>query len=193
MFFFTWPIPWSLTVGRWQKVRFYINKSNRLQSTFPGRVLHAHDFRDAREFAGKKILIVGARKSAEDIAMQCVKFGSGEVVCTYRHRWDQSKIMQPYWTCVKRDLICQIKTKWGALELREVRLHHTRPVWPVRKRLFWSKATLFVWIKTTYQPTRIGQVWCNLTSHCSRTPWTKWSIFSQLSVFAAPKYGPVQL
>ena len=61
-------------------------KLKLFQSTFPGRVLHAHDFRDAREFSGKRILIVGARKSAEDIAMQCVKFGSAEVVCTYRHK-----------------------------------------------------------------------------------------------------------
>ncbi|WP_319381286.1 NAD(P)/FAD-dependent oxidoreductase [Thiomicrorhabdus sp.] len=35
--------------------------------TFGGRILHAHDFRDALEFKGKDILLVGASYSAEDI------------------------------------------------------------------------------------------------------------------------------
>jgi trimethylamine monooxygenase len=37
---------------------------------FPGRVLHAHDFRDAEEFRNKNVLIVGASYSAEDIGLQ---------------------------------------------------------------------------------------------------------------------------
>ena len=40
---------------------------------FPGRVMHAHDFRDASEFVGKRLLLVGASYSAEDIALQCIK------------------------------------------------------------------------------------------------------------------------
>ena len=40
---------------------------------FPGRVCHAHDFRDASEFEGKRLLLIGSSYSAEDIAMQCVK------------------------------------------------------------------------------------------------------------------------
>jgi len=48
--------------------------------------MHAHDFRDAREFKEKNVLIVGSRKSAEDIAIQCFKFGSKSVVCTYKDR-----------------------------------------------------------------------------------------------------------
>ena len=40
---------------------------------FPGRVMHAHDFRDANEFAGKRLLCIGSSYSAEDIAMQLVK------------------------------------------------------------------------------------------------------------------------
>jgi len=51
---------------------------------FAGRVLHAHDFRDAREFKGKKILIVGSSYSAEDIASNCLKWGCSEVVASYR-------------------------------------------------------------------------------------------------------------
>jgi len=46
---------------------------------FPGRVLHAHDFRDANEFAGKTLLLVGASYSAEDIALQCIKYGAKRV------------------------------------------------------------------------------------------------------------------
>jgi len=49
---------------------------------FPGRVLHAHDFRDANEFAGKTLLLVGASYSAEDIALQCIKSGATCVICT---------------------------------------------------------------------------------------------------------------
>ena len=40
---------------------------------FPGRVMHAHDFRDACEFEGKRLLLVGSSYSAEDIGMQCIK------------------------------------------------------------------------------------------------------------------------
>jgi trimethylamine monooxygenase len=51
---------------------------------FPGRVLHAHDFRDAAEFAGKRILCVGSSYSAEDIGMQCYKYGATEITFSYR-------------------------------------------------------------------------------------------------------------
>merc|ERR1711934_705713 len=51
---------------------------------FPGRVLHAHDFRDATEFAGKRLLLVGSSYSAEDIALQCLKYGAKQVILTWR-------------------------------------------------------------------------------------------------------------
>ena len=51
---------------------------------FPGRVLHAHDFRDALEFAGKRLLVVGSSYSAEDIALQNLKYGAKSVTCSYR-------------------------------------------------------------------------------------------------------------
>ena len=35
--------------------------------------MHAHDFRDASEFKGQRLLLVGASYSAEDIALQCIK------------------------------------------------------------------------------------------------------------------------
>ena len=53
---------------------------------FPGRVLHAHDFRDAHEFAGKTLLLIGASYSAEDIALQCIKYGAKRVICTWRSK-----------------------------------------------------------------------------------------------------------
>ncbi len=51
---------------------------------FPGRVLHSHDFRDAQEFAGKNLLVVGSSYSAEDIALQCHKYGAKSVTMSYR-------------------------------------------------------------------------------------------------------------
>ncbi len=51
---------------------------------FPGRVMHAHDFRDAEEFKGKRVLIVGASYSAEDIGLQIHKYGAKSVTMTYR-------------------------------------------------------------------------------------------------------------
>jgi trimethylamine monooxygenase len=51
---------------------------------FPGRVMHAHDFRDAQEFSGKNLLVVGASYSAEDIALQCHKYGARSVTMCWR-------------------------------------------------------------------------------------------------------------
>ena len=52
--------------------------------TFNGRILHAHDFRDAREFTGKEILIIGTSYSAEDIGSQCWKYGCKSVTVSHR-------------------------------------------------------------------------------------------------------------
>ncbi len=54
--------------------------------TFGGRVMHAHDFRDALEFKGKDVLIVGRSYSAEDIGSQCWKYGAKSVTATYRSK-----------------------------------------------------------------------------------------------------------
>ncbi len=51
---------------------------------FNGRVLHAHDFRDAREFKDKRILVIGTSYSAEDIGSQCWKYGCKSVTVSYR-------------------------------------------------------------------------------------------------------------
>jgi len=52
--------------------------------SFNGRVLHAHDFRDAREFIDKDILIIGTSYSAEDIGSQCWKYGCKSVTVSHR-------------------------------------------------------------------------------------------------------------
>ena len=51
---------------------------------FNGRVMHAHDFRDAVEFADKDILIIGTSYSAEDIGSQCWKYGCKSVTVSHR-------------------------------------------------------------------------------------------------------------
>lgn len=52
--------------------------------SFNGRILHAHDFRDAREFKDKDILILGTSYSAEDIGSQCWKYGCKSVTVAHR-------------------------------------------------------------------------------------------------------------
>lgn len=73
---------------------------------FPGRVLHAHDFRDANEFVGKNILLVGSSYSAEDIGTQCHKYGAKSITFSYRTRpmgfkWPASFEEKPLLTHVK--------------------------------------------------------------------------------------------
>ena len=55
-------------------------------TTFPGRVMHAHDFRSADEFAGKDMQMIGSSYSAEDIGTQCFKYGARSVTFSYRTR-----------------------------------------------------------------------------------------------------------
>ena len=52
--------------------------------SFNGRILHAHDFRDAREFTDKDILVLGTSYSAEDIGSQCWKYGCKSVTVAHR-------------------------------------------------------------------------------------------------------------
>ncbi|WP_121964206.1 NAD(P)-binding domain-containing protein [Myroides sp. N17-2] len=52
--------------------------------SFPGTVLHAHDFRGADQFKDKDILLIGSSYSAEDIGVQCFKHGSKSVTISYR-------------------------------------------------------------------------------------------------------------
>lgn len=51
---------------------------------FKGRVTHAHDFRSADEYKGLDILVVGSSYSAEDIGIQCYKYGAKSITYSYR-------------------------------------------------------------------------------------------------------------
>lgn len=70
---------------------------------FGGRVLHSHDFRDAAEFSGRDVLVVGSSYSAEDIALQCHKYGAKSVTISYRtaamgFKWPESVCEVPLLT-----------------------------------------------------------------------------------------------
>lgn len=51
---------------------------------FNGRIVHAHDFRDAREFKDKDLLLIGTSYSSEDIGSQCWKYGARSITVSYR-------------------------------------------------------------------------------------------------------------
>ena len=53
--------------------------------SFPGRIMHSHDFRDAEEFRDKNVIVLGSSYSAEDVALQCNKYGAKSVTIGYRH------------------------------------------------------------------------------------------------------------
>ena len=74
--------------------------------TFPGRVLHSHDFRSANEFTGKDLLVVGASYSAEDIALQCHKYGAKSVTMCWRtqpmgFKWPETMDERPLLTKIE--------------------------------------------------------------------------------------------
>ena len=53
-------------------------------ANFNGRILHAHDFRDAMQFKDRDILIIGTSYSAEDIGSQCWKYGCKSITVAHR-------------------------------------------------------------------------------------------------------------
>ncbi|MCH8564095.1 NAD(P)/FAD-dependent oxidoreductase [Nesterenkonia sp. LB17] len=54
--------------------------------TFTGTLHHAHDFRGAEKLADKRVLLIGASYSAEDIGVQAFKMGARSVTMSYRTR-----------------------------------------------------------------------------------------------------------
>ncbi len=63
--------------------------------SFQGRIVHAHDFRDALEYKGQDILILGTSYSAEDIGSQCWKYGCKSVTVSHRtapmgYKWPEN-------------------------------------------------------------------------------------------------------
>lgn len=51
---------------------------------FNGFQIHAHSFRDAQDYKGKHVMLVGNGYSGEDIAMQIAKFGAAHATVVYR-------------------------------------------------------------------------------------------------------------
>lgn len=69
-------------------------------NTFPGEVLHAHDFRGAERFSGKRMLLIGSSYSAEDIGMQAHKMGAASITFSYRTApmgfdWPENTVERP--------------------------------------------------------------------------------------------------
>ena len=73
---------------------------------FPGRDLHSHDFREAKQFKGEKLLLIGSSYSAEDIALQCLKYGAESIICSWR-----TQPMGFHWPAeiTERPLLTEIK------------------------------------------------------------------------------------
>ena len=53
---------------------------------FEGLVIHSHDFREAKAYAGLRLLCIGSSYSAEDVSIQCLKFGAKQIICTWRSK-----------------------------------------------------------------------------------------------------------
>jgi trimethylamine monooxygenase len=52
--------------------------------TFPGRILHSHDFRSVGDFVDQNVLIIGNGASANDIALQLYKYNAKSITISYR-------------------------------------------------------------------------------------------------------------
>jgi trimethylamine monooxygenase len=54
--------------------------------TFSGRILHSHEFRSAKDFVNKHVLLIGNGVSGEDIGLQLYKYGVKSITLSYRTR-----------------------------------------------------------------------------------------------------------
>lgn len=43
---------------------------------FKGKIAHCHELKEFKEFKGLKVLVIGGSYSAEDVTLQCFKFGA---------------------------------------------------------------------------------------------------------------------
>ncbi|MCB5162828.1 NAD(P)-binding domain-containing protein [Marinomonas algarum] len=131
--------------------------------TFGGRILHAHDFRDALEFKDKDLLIVGSSYSAEDIGSQCYKYGARSITSCYRsapmgYKWPENWEEKPLLTKVDGDtayFIDGTSKKVDAIILCTGYLHH----FPFLEESLRLKADNRLWPLDLYK----GVVWENNT------------------------------
>jgi len=77
------------------------------EETFKGTYIHAHDFIDGKLYAGKRVLCIGGSYSAEDIALQCWKFGAVQADITHRRN---TRLEYPDWPkmCVEKPILTNI-------------------------------------------------------------------------------------
>ena len=127
--------------------------------TYDGRLLHSHDFRDAGEFVGQDLLVIGTSYSAEDIASQCHKYGAKSVTISHRtaptsFHWPDSFQEVPLLTKVE-DNVAHFKDgsskKVDAIILCTGYLHH----FPFMESELRLKTTNRLWTPGLYQ----GVVW----------------------------------
>lgn len=129
--------------------------------TFNGRLLHAHDFRDAMEFKDKDVLIIGTSYSAEDIGSQCWKYGCKSVTVSYRTKpmgyhwpdnWQEVPMLQHVEnnTCTFKDgtkkkidviILCTGYLHHFPFLPNELKLETTNRLWPLDlyKGVVWEK------------------------------------------------------
>ncbi|WP_078120334.1 flavin-containing monooxygenase [Thiosocius teredinicola] len=126
---------------------------------FGGRILHAHDFRDALEFKDKTVLVVGSSYSAEDIGSQCYKYGAKRLISCYRtapmgYKWPENWDEKPNLVRVSTDTAYFAdgsEAKVDAIILCTGYLHHF-PFLPEELRL---KTNNRLWPLSLYK----GVVW----------------------------------
>lgn len=128
--------------------------------TFNGRILHAHDFRDAVEFKDKNILIIGTSYSAEDIGSQCWKYGCKSVTVSYRTKpmgfswpenWEEVPLLEKveHNTCTFKDgtkknidaiILCTGYLHSFPFLESELKLQTTNRLWPLNlyKGVVWE-------------------------------------------------------
>jgi len=74
------------------------------EETFTGKYIHAHDYRDGKLYKDLRVLCIGGSYSAEDIALQCWKYGSKYAHITHRRttpmgfKWPETVIERPILT-----------------------------------------------------------------------------------------------
>jgi trimethylamine monooxygenase len=72
------------------------------QEAFEGFAVHSHNFRDAMNYKGKALLIIGNGYSGEDIAMQCYKFGAKS--CTVAYQFAPMGVDFKDWKIIEKPL-----------------------------------------------------------------------------------------
>ncbi|WP_417582124.1 flavin-containing monooxygenase [Nitrincola sp.] len=135
---------------------------------FGGRVLHAHDFRDALEFKDKDILVVGSSYSAEDIGSQCYKYGARSITSCYRsapmgYQWPDNWEEKPLLQRVEGDtawfadgsqkridaiILCTGYQHHFPFLPDELRLITGNRLWPLQlyKGIFWEDNPKFIYL-----------------------------------------------